>query len=167
VNERPPRRRGRRQRFGVGAATLAVCLVVLALLVSEPFTVRSSSMTPTLRAGDQILTEKLTPRWRHLARGDVIVFVAPQTPSLMVKRVVALSGDRVGLADGRLVVNGRRVREPYVDLDSVDGVYFGPEVVAPWSVFVLGDDRADSVDSRTFGDVPVDRVVGRMLLRLR
>jgi signal peptidase I len=84
----------------------------------------------------------------------------------MVKRVVALAGDRVGLADGRLVVNGQRQSEDYVDLASVDSVYFGPEVVPAGSVFVLGDDRADSVDSRDYGPVPLDRVLGRVLWRL-
>jgi signal peptidase I len=158
-----------RRRPGLGslALVLAVVVLVLGVFVSEPFTVRSTSMTPTLRSGDQILTEKVSPRLHRLARGDVVVLRPPGSADLMVKRVVALAGDRVGLADGRLVVNGHRPREPYVDLESVDGVYFGPEVVPVGSVFVLGDDRADSVDSRSFGPVPVGRVVGRMLLRLR
>lgn len=140
--------------------------MVLVLLVAEPFTVRSSSMSPRLHSGDQVLAERLTPRFGDLTRGDVVVFTAPATSSLMVKRVVALGGDRVGLADARLVVNGRRVGEPYVDLDSVDGVYFGPELVPHGAVFVLGDDRADSVDSRTFCAVSLRSVVGRVLVRL-
>ena len=148
------------------AAVLVFLAVVLAVLVLEPFTVRSSSMTPTLRTGDQILAERLTPRFGQLERGDLVVFKAPATRALMVKRVVALAGDRVGLADGRLVVNGHRRAEAYVDLARVDSVYFGPEVVPAGSVFVMGDDRADSVDSRDFGPVPLDRVLGRVLWRL-
>lgn len=156
----------RRPRLGSTTAVVAVVAVVLAVLVSEPFTVRSSSMAPTLHTGDQILAERLTPRFGHLARGDLVVFRAPAARALMVKRVVAVAGDRVGLADGRLVVNGHRRPEAYVDLASVDGVYFGPEVVPPASVFVMGDDRAASVDSRDFGAVPLDRVLGRVLWRL-
>jgi signal peptidase I len=159
-------RHRRRARLGLAGSVLVVLALALAVLVSEPFTVRSASMTPTLHAGDQILAEKLTPRLGHLERGDVIVFTAPATSSLMVKRVVAVAGDRVGLADGRLVVNGHRVPEAYVDLARVDGVYFGPEVVPSGSVFVMGDDRAGSVDSRDFGPVPQDRVIGRVLGRL-
>lgn len=159
-------RRRRRPRLGTTAAVLVFLSVVLAVLVFEPFTVRSSSMTPTLLTGDQILAERLTPRFGHLERGDLVVFKAPATRALMVKRVVALAGDRVGLADGRLVVNGHRRAEAYVDLASVDSVYFGPEVVPAGSVFVMGDDRADSVDSRDFGPVPLDRVLGRVLWRL-
>jgi len=158
--------RRRRARLGSAASVLVLLGVVLAVLVSEPFTVRSSSMTPTLHSGDQILAERLTPRFGHLARGDLVVFRAPATRALMVKRVVAVAGDRVGLADGRLVVNGRPRAEAYVDLASVDGVYFGPEVVPLGSVFVMGDDRAASVDSRDFGPVPQDRVLGRVLWRL-
>ena len=156
----------RRLRLGSTAAVLALLVLLLAVLVSEPFTVRSSSMAPTLHTGDQILAERLTPRFGHLERGDLVVFRAPATRALLVKRVVALAGDRVGLADGRLVVNGHRRPEAYVDLASVDGVYFGPEVVPAGSVFVMGDDRADSVDSRDFGPVALDRVLGRVLWRL-
>jgi signal peptidase I len=156
----------RRLRLGSTAAVLALLVLLLAVSVSEPFTVRSSSMAPTLHTGDQILAERLTPRFGHLERGDLVVFRAPATRALLVKRVVALAGDRVGLADGRLVVNGHRRPEAYVDLASVDGVYFGPEVVPAGSVFVMGDDRADSVDSRDFGPVALDRVLGRVLWRL-
>jgi signal peptidase I len=156
----------RRLRLGATAAVLAILVLLLAVLVSEPFTVRSSSMAPTLHTGDQILAERLTPRFGHLERGDLVVFRAPATRALLVKRVVALPGDRVGLADGRLVVNGHRRPEAYVDLASVDGVYFGPEVVPAGAVFVMGDDRADSVDSRDFGPVSLDRVLGRVLWRL-
>ena len=156
----------RRLRLGSTAAVLALLVLLLAVSVSEPFTVRSSSMAPTLHTGDQILAERLTPRFGHLERGDLVVFRAPATRALLVKRVVALPGDRVGLADGRLVVNGHRRPEAYVDLASVDGVYFGPEVVPAGSVFVMGDDRADSVDSRDFGPVALDRVLGRVLWRL-
>lgn len=156
----------RRIRLRWAALVAGGAALSLVLLVAEPFTVRSSSMSPTLHDGDQVLVEKLSPRFGDLARGDVIVFEAPGTHSLMVKRVVALAGDRVGLADGRLVVNGRRVDEPYVDLEAVDGVYFGPDAVPHGAVFVMGDDRGNSVDSRTFGAVSLRSVVGRVLVKL-
>jgi signal peptidase I len=149
---------------------LLVLLVVIglgSLLVVEPFAVASSSMSPTLHDGDEVLVEKVGPRLGRVGRTDVVVFTAPGTRStLMVKRVAAVAGDRVGIEDGLLVVNGRSVVERYLDQATVDGVYFGPVTVPSGSVFVLGDDRADSVDSRVFGSVPVGRVVGRVLLRL-
>jgi signal peptidase I len=148
---------------------LIVALLVLGLgsvFVVEPFAVVSSSMSPTLRDGDEVLAEKVGPRLHLVGRTDVVVFTAPGTHTLMVKRVAALAGDEVGLEDGLLVVNGRQVHERYVDHATVDGVYFGPVTVPPGALFVLGDDRADSVDSRVFGVVPVDRVVARVLIRL-
>ena len=85
---------------------------------------------------------------------------------LVVKRVAAVGGDTVGIEDGVLVVNGEAEREGYVDYGSVDGFYFGPVDVPPGEVFLLGDNRANSEDSRDFGPVREDEVVGRVLVRV-
>jgi signal peptidase I len=79
--------------------------------------------------------------------------------------VVAVGGDSVGFEDGILVRNGRPVTEPYT-ADFLDGVYYGPDVVPPGMLYLLGDNRLDSVDSRHFGPVPVAAVVGRIDARL-
>jgi signal peptidase I len=84
----------------------------------------------------------------------------------MLKRVVAVAGDSVGIEDGRLVVNGAVRREAYADAEAIDSVYFGPVRVRPRHVFVLGDNRANSRDSRTFGSVPQDDLIGRAQARL-
>jgi signal peptidase I len=73
----------------------------------------------------------------------------------------------VAIADAVLLVDGREVPEPYVDAATIDGVYFGPVTVPPGTVFVMGDDREFSVDSRSFGPVPQDRVDGRVTAVLR
>jgi signal peptidase I len=77
-----------------------------------------------------------------------------------------LAGDRVGLEDGVLVVNGRRVREGYADPEAIDSVYFGPVTVPAGRVFVLGDNRANSQDSRDFGAVPTKNIMGRAIARV-
>jgi signal peptidase I len=124
-------------------------------------------MAPTLMPGDQILVDKLAYRGDALpARGDLAVFHDPHTGEILLKRVVAVAGDTVGLEDGSLVVNGRRPFEPYADQKSIDSVYFGPVKVRRGTFFVLGDNRANSVDSRSFGSVPADRLIGRVLLRI-
>ena len=87
----------------------------------------------------------------------------PDNGQLLVKRVAAVGGDTVGIEDGVLVVNGRPVRESYVNHDSVDSVYFGPVTVPNGSVFVRGDNRSASVDSRSFGAVPLGDIEGRVL----
>lgn len=164
----PPVRSGHRpwSRHRSGQALLP-WLVALSLLLAlrawavEPLVISSGSMGPTLLAGDHVLIEKLRPSstWR---RGHLLAFTAPDG-TLMVKRAVGLPGDRVGLRDGGLVVNGRRVAEPYVDQADVDGVYYGPVRVPAGHVLVMGDDRGASIDSRRFGPVPFTQVEGRVL----
>ena len=141
-----------------------LALLALRAFVAEPFRIPSESMAPVLQPGDQALVTKIggAPR-----RGDLVAFHASRTGDIMLKRVVAVGGDTVGLEDGVLVVNGRRPAEPYVaDPDAIDSVYFGPVRVAKGSLFVLGDNRGNSEDSRDFGTVPADRVIGRATARV-
>lgn len=145
---------------------LLVALVLAWVFVAEPVRVPSSSMRPTLLPGDQVLVDKVTYRLREPRRGELVVFHPPVGDGLALKRVVALPGDRVGLRDGVLFVSGRPVREGYVDYGSVDGTFFGPVTVPAGHVFVMGDQRANSEDSRAYGAVPEDDVVGRAVLVL-
>jgi signal peptidase I len=145
-------------------AGLVVVLVVVLLQFGEPMRVASSSMEPTLNPGDQVLIATRAYRSVGPARGDLVVFKGPDGP--LVKRVAAVAGDEVGIEDGQLVVNGRIVPEPPVDLNTVDGLYYGPVTVPPGSIFVLGDNRANSVDSRTLGPVRLDALIGQVMLRL-
>jgi signal peptidase I len=145
-------------------ALVAVALVAAHAFVAEPLRVVSTSMEPTLKEGDSVLVDKLSgaePR-----RGELIAFRAPESDDVLVKRVVGLGGDRVGIEDGRLVVNGRRRDEPYADPEAIDSVFFGPVEVPEEAVFVLGDNRGDSVDSRDFGSVREDAILGRVGARL-
>jgi signal peptidase I len=151
---------------GARLAVLAVAVVgaVLALraFVVEPFAIPSESMAPTLRPGDQALVAKVGAP----DRGDLVAFHRPRTREVLLKRVVAVGGDTVGLEDGLLVVNGRTVREPYANTKSQDSVYFGPVRVPAGTVFVMGDNRGISEDSRDFGAVPTHDVIGRAVARL-
>ena len=147
---------------------LPILLVVLAagLLYSiEPVRVHADSMQPTLRSGDEVLVDRLSLVLRAPHRGEIVVANAPDI-GLVVKRVAAVGGDTVGIEDGVLVVNGHAEKEGYVDYASIDGSYFGPVRVAPGAVFLLGDNRGNSEDSRDFGAVPEDDVLGRVLVRL-
>ena len=140
-------------------------LVVGALFALQPIRVHADSMQPTLRSGDEIVVDRLSLVLRPPHRGEIVVANSPQG-GLVVKRVAAIGGDTVGIEDGILVVNGRKKREGYVDYPSIDGVYFGPVDVPAGDVFLLGDNRGNSQDSRDFGAVPEDDVVGRLLVRV-
>ena len=158
-----PRPRRRPSLVTVGIALIAL-IVVVKIFVAEPFRIPSQSMEPTLRPGDQALVDKIAGKPPH--RGDLVAFHAPRTGEILLKRVVAVGGDTVGLEDGVLVVDGRRIREPYADPEAIDSVYFGPVKVRPGTVFVMGDNRGNSEDSRDFGAVPTDRIIGRAVARV-
>lgn len=148
------------------ALAVVTALVLARLLGFEPVRIPSDSMAPTLIRGDQVV---LDHRAFIPARGDLVAFADPTGAAedgLVVKRVAAVAGDQVGLEDGVLVVNGAPVVEPYADQSRLDGVYLGPLTVPPGRLFVLGDNRGDSVDSRHFGPIDADSVVGRIHLRL-
>ncbi len=160
---------GRRRRPRLGYVLLAVVAVavVLRFFVAEPFAIPSDSMAPTLTRGDHVLVDKLAYRGGGEPRvGELVAFEAPRTDAIMLKRVVATEGQTVEIADGRLVVDGRRPAEPYTDPDALDSIFFGPVRVPPASVFVLGDNRRNSEDSRTLGAVPTDALIGRARVRV-
>ena len=147
----------------IGAA-LFVLLIALRVFVAEPFKLPSESMAPALKPGDQALVVK---RAGHDPKpGQLVAFHSPRGGDILLKRVVGVAGDTVGLEDGVLVVDGRRIREPYADPKAIDSVYFGPVKVRRGTVFVLGDNRANSEDSRDFGAVPTDRIIGRAVARV-
>jgi signal peptidase I len=159
------RRRRRPSGITVGIALIAILLLVR-VFVAEPFKIPSESMTPTLVPGDQTLVDKLSYRSSSPKRGDLVAFHAPRTGEVLLKRVVGVAGDSVGLEDGMLVVNGRRLHEAYADPKAIDSVYFGPVRVKPGTIFVLGDNRANSEDSRDFGAVSTKSIIGRAVARV-
>jgi signal peptidase I len=140
--------------------------------VAEPFYIPSLSMYPTLTVNDQIAVEKFSKLVSEPRRGDLIVFNPPKAyfdakaragakdvPRRLIKRVVAVAGDRVEVQQGVLLRNGARVYEPYMR-DYIR--YTLPETIVPAGcVFVLGDNRNISDDSHVWGPLPVENVVGK------
>jgi signal peptidase I len=159
------RRRRRPTPWTLALGTVALLLAVKAFAM-EPMRIASDSMAPTLVAGEQVLIDKLRYRSAAPRPGELAAFEAAGSGEVMLKRIVAVGGDSVAIEDGALVVDGSRRTEPYVDSDQVDSVYFGPVTVPSDTVFVLGDNRANSIDSRDFGAVPVDRLIGPVVTRM-
>jgi signal peptidase I len=138
---------------------IAIALGFLARAMMHIYAIPSDSMAPTLQAGDQIV---VTPYFRGAPkRGDVVVFESLLVPDeLMVKRVVAVPGDLVDSRLGRVRVGGYTLPEPYVLQEGSTGAV-SAQLVPADSYFVLGDNRDDSLDSRSWGVVPHSSIVGR------
>ncbi|GGJ88453.1 hypothetical protein GCM10010123_17550 [Pilimelia anulata] len=155
----------RRPRPPVGAALAVAVGIVLVLAgrawAAEPLRVESDSMTPTLAVGERVLFDKVTPAWHPPRRGELVVFRSPADGALTLKRVAGVAGDDVEIRDALLYVNDRPVDEPYLDLPSIDGLYYGPVRVPAGAVLVLGDNRGSSIDSRDYGPVRLADVRGR------
>jgi signal peptidase I len=157
---------------------IAAALLLRALVVA-PFYIPSASMEPTLHGcptcdDDHVLVDKLAYHLHAVHRGDVVVFDRPSTWAVheahLVKRVIGLPGDVLTVRHGRLYVNGRARVEPYLAHDCGPLTSLGEGPAAPrdrygpvpaGDVFVMGDNRCDSADSRAFGPVPESDIVGR------
>lgn len=129
--------------------------------VSERIRVESISMQPVLYPGDYVIVNKLAFRFNHSPkRGDVIVFRYPPNPEAIpyIKRVIGLPGDQVHIADGKVSVNGQLLIEPYLTVTTSRG---GDWNVPSGQLFVMGDNRNNSSDSRSWGFVPLENIIGR------
>ncbi len=179
----PDRRAGGRRAM-IEWGSVVVGALVLALLVRTflfgAYYIPSPSMEPTLSIGDRIVVNKVSYRLHDVNRGDLVVFTPAGTAAIegiddLIKRVIALPGETVTVADGRVLIDGGLLIEPYlVDPDSTNDLQ-----TVPWCldggiakctvpadhVFVMGDNRANSRDSRFFGPVPIDSIAGRAFVR--
>ena len=151
----------------IGAALVAA--VVIKTFLIQAFYIPSPSMEPTLEIQDRVLVNKLSYRLHDVHRGDVVVFERPPNDvgqiKDLIKRVVALPGETVEAHDGTVLVNGRVLREPYLPSGTVTGE-FGPVRVPPDHVWVMGDNRGNSSDSRVFGAIDEESIIGRAFVRV-
>ena len=149
--------------------TLAVAFLVAQAVrtwVIQPFVVPTGSMLPTIQLSDQVLANKFIYRFTDPQRGDIVVLDDPDgNVTTLIKRVIAVGGQTIDLQNGRVVVNGQALTEPYSHgLPSIP--LRGSTITFPYkvpadSVWVMGDNRTDSQDSRWFGAVPMSSVHGR------
>ncbi len=147
------------------ALLVAGAAVIVRTQYIDVVAVSSDSMAPTVCTGDTLLLARVHGT-DEVAAGDIVTFSSPADGAPAIKRVVAVGGQRLLITDGHLIVDGRAVSEPYVDRAEVSGVFFQTLDVPFGSVFVLGDHREVSVDSRSYGPVPVSAIGGRLLLTM-
>ena len=153
--------------------TIVVALsifVVVYLFFVQPHEVKGSSMEPNFHNNQYILTDKISYRFRQPARGDVIIFKSPKNPEVdYIKRVVALSQERVKIEGGYVYLNGEKLNESYLkDLTQLfpgSHMQEGVEISIPeGQLFALGDNRPHSSDSREFGPIDQGSIIGRAFL---
>jgi len=174
---------------------LLVIAAIVALLIKtflvQAYSIPSGSMTPQLEVGDRVAVSSLADRLHDPRRGDIVVFDSPAPATdddgslpervgrdllegvgvispdddVLIKRVIGLPGEEIQARNGRVFIDGRELVEPYLP-EAVATADFGPMVVPDDAVFVLGDNRANSQDSRFIGPIPVDSITGRAIARI-
>lgn len=179
----------------LAALVLAALLiaVVVNTFVAQPFFIPSASMVPQLQVNDRVVVSKLAYRLHSPRRGDIVVFSAPpseqgrarpsgnpaaaalrrvsrvlgvaESKTDLIKRVIGRPGEVVEGRNGHVYIDGRRLEEPYLPAGTVTSD-FGPTRVPAHSLWVMGDNRTNSTDSRVFGPVARSTVVGRAIWRL-
>jgi signal peptidase I len=168
-----------------------VVALLLKAFVAQAFSIPSASMEPQLLIGDRVAVSRIAYRIHDPHRGDIVVFPAPGSPpdtsalpsrlledvaegigidepdeEELIKRVIGLPGELVEARDGHVYVNGRELLEPYLPPDVRTVFPSGPVTVPEGEVFVLGDNRENSYDSRYIGTIPIDSIVGRAVARI-
>lgn len=174
--QRPP---SRRRIVGEWVAILLVAALIavgLKAIVLQSYSIPSESMVPTLLVGDRVLVNKLAYEAHDARRGDVVVLdrpaklpatvVADSEPDQLIKRVIGLPGETIEARGGVVLINGRALVEPYLAKGAVTDRLDEPVKIPSGCVFLMGDNRNFSLDSRVFGFVRVSTIVGRAVARV-
>lgn len=172
----PSRAEGKRAQYRRQNALSWAYIIVLAaaalaavfLLFLQPVSVQGASMAPTLAEGEVLLIDRLALYLKTPARGDMVIFPHPNTGEELIKRIIAFPGETIEITEGRIYVDGRLLDESaYLPADADNGV-LEATVVPAGRVFVLGDHRGESFDSRdaAFGCIPLSSLDGIVRLRV-
>lgn len=144
-----------------------VLAAIVRTFIVQPYMIPTTSMVPTIEIGERVLANKFIYRFQDPEVGDVVVFDDPTGQvTTLIKRVIATEGQTVDLVDGKVVVDGTTLDEPYThDQPSEPGPIAMPFVVPADCVWVMGDNRTNSADSRWFGAVPLSEIRGQAFVR--
>jgi signal peptidase I len=160
--------RVRIQRAAIGATLLTVPVaIVVNQFALTPRYMPSGSMEPTVQIQDRFLVDKVSFHVTGIKRGDIVEFTIPQAPGIHVlKRVIGLPGDTIECRDGTVYRDGIQLEEPYLESASSTTDCGPAQIVPAGTVFVLGDHRVVSQDSRHWGMIPQDQINGRLLTKI-
>ncbi len=169
------RREREKKKRKAGVAELVFTALVAFVLVFgfvrpfviEAYRIPTESMVPTLEVGDRVLANKFIYRFFEPERRDIVVFdsVDEDDDQTLIKRVVGVAGDEIQVQSGFLYVNGEAQEEPYLNGPDRPQAPYGPTVVPEGHIFVMGDNRGNSADSRVFGPLPLENLKGEAFMR--
>ena len=173
----PPSRSRIALEWMVVFAAAAFIALTLQVTTAQVFEIPSGSMTPALQVGDRVLVNKWSYRFGSPHRGDLVVFSRPEhfdsVEDDLIKRVIAVGGETVTITDNRVLVDGQPIDEPYLAPGTVTQPIGeegctpeAPCVIPHGQVWVMGDNRTNSTDSRYFGPIPVSSIVGQAVFRV-
>jgi len=147
-----------------------IIVVPIRYFLFQPFFVKGQSMEPNFENGDYLIVDEISYRFRNPQRGEVVVFKYPNNPSQRyIKRIIGLPGETIKIADGQVIIfnnDGRKILD--------EGDYLNPSTFTPGNIritlddneyFVLGDNRIASADSRRWGPLPKEDIIGRVFIR--
>ncbi|MDA8443210.1 MAG: signal peptidase I [Peptococcaceae bacterium] len=158
MNGQSTRRFLRKLMWVIGAA--ALLLIIVRVTAIKPYEIQFNSMEPTLLPGDRVLVNKLAYRFWAPNRGDVMVFQYPKDPErILIKRVIGLEGEKVEIKNNQLLVNDQPIREPYLKERNITP--FPVQYIPQGQILVLGDNRNKSKDSRDWGLLPKQYLLGK------
>ncbi|HQU08059.1 MAG: signal peptidase I [Parcubacteria group bacterium 21-54-25] len=149
---------------------VVVVVVPIRLFVAQPFVVDGSSMLPTFQNGNYLIVDELTYDFSKPQRGDVIVFRYPGDPSIFyIKRIIGLPNETITIKNGQVTITepdgaSQTLKEPFIS--AKDMAYNIKRTLGPTQYFVMGDNRPESSDSRVWGPLPANDIIGRVFLRL-
>ncbi|UVI32581.1 signal peptidase I [Paenibacillus spongiae] len=149
--------------------SLSVAVIVALLVQNYAFAqteVRNVSMQSTLFAGQRLIEDKITYRFEQPDRGDIVIINGPESEQRLIKRVIGLPGDVIDMKDGQIYVNGTLTEESYVKGSTYPNGLEVPYEVPEGKLFVMGDNREHSTDSRELGPISVSSIEGRAIFRL-
>jgi len=136
-----------------------VIALIINLFLAQATQVLGQSMEPNLHSTQRVVVEKVTYRFLHgPRRGDIVVIDLPEQREMLIKRVVGLPGETIEVRNGRVFIEGQPLDESWTVRPG--GGSYGPQAIPPLHVFVMGDNRGASNDSRNFGPVPIEHIVG-------
>ncbi|MDI6602825.1 MAG: signal peptidase I [Patescibacteria group bacterium] len=147
-----------------------VIVVPIRYFIFQPFFVRGQSMEPNFENGDYLIIDEISYRLRNPQRGEVIVFKYPGNPSYRyIKRIVGLPGEKIEIKDGKVIIFNQKGSQVLDESEYLSSNIFTPGKIemslAENEYFVLGDNRYASADSRRWGALPRDNIIGRVFFR--